>query len=124
MTLCHLTSVKRQPIRLHCVRCNATFRALNRAGVAYTVADITEIPMSDRKNTRGEWAGDSDPAGRAEPGDVVPVWVLGSGGGFEGDPVAHGGELGDVVADLSFGGDAVGVVVGAEVVEAGGGVGE
>ena len=47
---------------------------------------------------------------------------LGSGGGFEGDPVAHGGELGDVVAHPAFGGDAVDVVVGSEVVEAGGGV--
>ena len=37
------------------------------------------------------------------------------GGGFEGDPVAHGGELGDVVAQPSFDGDAAGVVVGAEV---------
>jgi hypothetical protein len=44
---------------------------------------------------------------------------LGSGGGFEGDPVAHGGELGDVVAHPAFGGDAVDVVVGSEVVEAG-----
>ena len=26
------------------------------------------------------------------------LWVWGSGGGFDGDPVAHGGELGDVVA--------------------------
>ena len=37
------------------------------------------------------------------------------GGGFEGDPVAHGGELGDVVAQPALGGDSVGVVVGAEV---------
>ena len=94
------------------------------AGAVPVRAPRVNDRRADRKNTRGEWAGDSDPAGRAEPGDVVPVWVLGSGGGFEGDPVAHGGELGDVVADLSFGGDAVGVVVGAEVVEAGGGVGE
>jgi hypothetical protein len=50
--------------------------------------------------------------------------VVGSGGGFEGDPVAEGRELGDVVADASLGDDAVGVVIGAEVVEAGGGVGE
>ena len=49
---------------------------------------------------------------------------MGSGGGFEGDPVAHGGELGDVVTQPAFGGDAVGVVVGAEVAEAGGGVGQ
>ena len=44
-------------------------------------------------------------------------------GGFEGDVVAHGGELGEVVADPALDGDAVGVVVGAEVAEAGVGVG-
>jgi len=47
---------------------------------------------------------------------------LGLGGGFEGDPVAHRGELGDVVAQLPFGVDALGVVVGSEVAEAGFGV--
>ena len=49
---------------------------------------------------------------------------LGLGGGFEGDPVAHGAELGDVVAQSSLGGDSVGVVVGAKVAEAGGRVGQ
>ena len=38
-------------------------------------ARVIAKAWTDRKNTRGEWAGDSDPAGRAEPGDVVPVWV-------------------------------------------------
>ena len=47
---------------------------------------------------------------------------LGLGGGFEGDPVAHRGELGDVVAQPPFGVDALGVVVGSEVAEAGFGV--
>jgi hypothetical protein len=42
------------------------------------------------------------------------------GGGFDGDPVAHDGELGDVVAQPSFHDGFVGVVVGAEVAEAGG----
>ena len=51
------------------------------------------------------------------------VWIW-SGGGFEGDAVAHRDQLGDVVAVLAFGVDAAGVVVGAEVAEAGGGVGE
>ncbi|CQD23923.1 hypothetical protein BN1232_05935 [Mycobacterium lentiflavum] len=37
---------------------------------------------------------------------------------------SHRGQVGDVVADLSLGDHAVGVVVGAEVVESGGGVGE
>ena len=50
--------------------------------------------------------------------------IRGLGGGFEGDPVAHGGELGDVVAHPPFGVDAVGVVVGAKVAEAGGRVGQ
>jgi hypothetical protein len=50
------------------------------------------------------------------------VWGL--RGGFEGDPVAHRGELGEVVADLPSGVDAVGVVVGSEVAESSRGVGE
>ena len=49
---------------------------------------------------------------------------LGLGGGFEGDLVAHRGELGDVVAQLPFGVDAQHVVVGSEVAEAGCRVGE
>ena len=47
-----------------------------------------------------------------------------SGGGFEGDAVAEGLELADVVALLGVGVDVAVVVVGAEVVEAGVGVGE
>ena len=50
--------------------------------------------------------------------------VGGSGGGFEGDPVAQGGELGDVVTHAPLDVDAAGVVVGAEVMEAGEGVGQ
>jgi hypothetical protein len=49
---------------------------------------------------------------------------VGSGGGFEGDPVAHGGELGDVVTHPAFGVDEAVVVIGSEVVEAGEWVGE
>jgi hypothetical protein len=45
--------------------------------------------------------------------------VFGSGGGFDGDPVAEGGELGDVVTHAAFDVDAAGVVVGSEVMEAG-----
>jgi hypothetical protein len=44
------------------------------------------------------------------------------GGGFEGDPVAYGGELGDVVAQPSFSRDVGGVVV--EVAKAAGRVGQ
>ena len=45
-------------------------------------------------------------------------------GGFEGDLVAHCAELGDVVAHSAFEVDTAGVVVGSEVVEAVGGVGQ
>jgi hypothetical protein len=47
-----------------------------------------------------------------------------SGGGFEGDAEAQRGELADVVADLAGGVDAMGVVVGSQVVEACGRVGQ
>jgi hypothetical protein len=49
---------------------------------------------------------------------------LGSGGGFEGDVVAERFELADVVASLGEGVDVAVVVVGAELVEPGVGVGE
>jgi hypothetical protein len=45
-------------------------------------------------------------------------------GGLQGDGVAHGLELADVVVDLRVLVGAVGVVVGAQVMEAGGGIGE
>ena len=45
--------------------------------------------------------------------------VFGLGGGFEGDPVAHGGQLGDVSTHPAFDGDAAGVVIGSEFAEAG-----
>ena len=47
-----------------------------------------------------------------------------SGKGFEGDLVAEGFELSDVLVLLGVGVDVSGVVVGAEVVEVGLGVGE
>ena len=47
---------------------------------------------------------------------------FGSGGGFEGDPVAHGGQLGDVSTHPAFDVDAAGVVIGSEFAEAGSGV--
>jgi len=46
-------------------------------------------------------------------------WAVGSGGGLEGDGVAEGFELADVVVLAAFGVDAGGVEPGAEVVEAG-----
>jgi hypothetical protein len=49
--------------------------------------------------------------------------LSGSGGGLEGDLIAKGFELADVVAHTVSGVDAGGVVAGAEVVELGSGVG-
>ena len=46
------------------------------------------------------------------------------GGGFEGDAEAQRGELTDVVADLAGGVNAMGVVVGSQVVKACGWVGQ
>src|SRR6185312_6412327 len=96
---------RRQATRPHFHACEASPRGISS--------------LSDRKNTRGEWAGDSTRRG-VRSRVMLCRCGFGSGGGFEGDPVAHGGELGDVVAHPAFGGDAVGVVVGSEVVEAGG----
>jgi hypothetical protein len=73
--------------------------------------------LSDRKIVR------SDRTRRnraARPGHHVKMWL--SGGGFGGDAVAHRYQLCDVVARSAFGVDPGGVVVGAEVVEPGGGV--
>ena len=71
--------------------------------------------------------GSGAPASRRSvrrPGYVARLSIRKLAGGFEGDPVAHGGELGDVVAQSFVGGDSVGVVVGAEVAETGGRVGQ
>src|SRR6266508_648073 len=60
-------------------------------------------------------------------GGAEPRWgreSRGSGGGGEGDLVAEGSELVDEVAGFAVFVDAVVVVVGAEVDEASGGVGE
>ena len=64
-------------------------------------------------------------ASRRHPSELADWIVLREGvfrlgSGFEGDPVAHGCELGDVVAQSPLDGDSAGVVVGAEVVEASG----
>ena len=58
----------------------------------------------------------------SEPGPLH--WVSWSGCGGEGDGVAEGFELADVAADLAVGVDGGDVVVRAEVVVAGGAVGE
>jgi hypothetical protein len=60
------------------------------------------------------------PAERQRSREVVTV--AGSGGWLEGDGVAECFELAYVVALASFGIDALGVVVGAEIVEPGVGV--
>jgi len=49
---------------------------------------------------------------------VVTRLGRGSGGGFEGDAKAQGGESADVVSDLAGRVDAMGVVVGPQIVEA------
>ena len=64
-------------------------------------------------------------ASRRHPSELANWIVLRDGvfrlgSGFEGDPVAHGCELGDVVAQSPLDGDSAGVVVGAEVVKASG----
>src|SRR6266516_7071214 len=59
-------------------------------------------------------------AGSGSAGDLA----RGSGGGGEGDGVAECFELADVVAGLAASVDAAGVVAGAQVGEAGGGVGQ
>jgi len=66
----------------------------------------------------------TSPGGACGAGLGCEATYLALGGGFEDDPVAHCGGLGDVVAQSAFGGDAVGVVVGAEVAEACGRVGQ
>lgn len=55
---------------------------------------------------------------------TLVTFVFRSGSGFEGDPVAEGSELSDVVTHAAFGVDAAGVVVGSEVVESGERVGQ
>src|SRR6266516_3253135 len=97
----------RSPMGVAFGRCDGTARAYR--GPACT---DPKIP--------GEWAGGSIPGrlvGRVGGG----CW---SGGGFEGDFVAEGFELADVVALAVVGVDAPVVEVGAQVVEAGLGVGQ
>src|SRR5918994_4668208 len=62
--------------------------------------------------------------GAAQRSRVQSGWVPGSGGGFEGDLVAQGLELADVVALGAVGVDAGVVEAGAEVTEAGVRVGQ
>src|ERR1700724_2676644 len=73
------------------------------------------------KYPQGEWVGEV-PGGACGAGCVLCRCGFGSGGGFEGDAVAHRHQLRDVVACSAFGVDPGGVVVGAEVGVAGGGV--
>src|SRR6185312_4593080 len=71
------------------------------------------------KYPQGEWVGEA-PGGACGAGSCCAGAGLGSGGGFEGDAVAHRHRLRDVVACSAFGVDPGGVVVGAEVGVAGG----
>jgi hypothetical protein len=89
-------------------------------------------PVTDRKIKPG--TGERDHrlgvGLEAEPGrgDGTTAEVTrqrrGSGGGFEGDAKAQGGELADMVSDLAGRVDAVGVVIGPQIVEACGRVGQ
>ena len=65
------------------------------------------------------WAPQAAPGGAFSGAGLPSRW---SGGGLEGDGVAEGFEPADVVLLAAFGVDALGVVAGSEVVEAGVGV--
>jgi hypothetical protein len=79
---------------------------------------LNQRPHPDRKGPA--WVGRWQPAWVEV--DVRRVWGRRrSGSRGQGDGVAEGLELADVGAGLAVGVDAAGVVVGAQVVEAGGG---
>src|SRR5579859_6483981 len=90
----------------------------NRAGGVGRSSAASAGP--NRKITR--LSGQAAAPGAASAGPVKVAWWSGCLG--EGDGVAEGFELADVVAGLALLVDAAGVVTGAEVVVAGGGIGE
>ena len=67
---------------------------------------------------------EAEPGRRDETTAVVTRMGRGSGGGFEGDAKAQGGEPADMVSDLAGHIDAVGVVIRPQIVEACGRVGQ
>src|ERR1700728_609372 len=81
----------------------------------------TSLPPTDRKyGILAGMVGGPWPAG----GQGLVLGCARLGGFLDGDVEAEGVELADVVLDLAFAADAVVVVVGAEVSEPRGGVGE
>src|SRR5215472_12472274 len=96
--------ISKNPVYLHCCAPSATRTRdllLIRKSVSYRARASTRRSVS-----------------------VAGFCGAGSGGGLEGDGVAEGFELADVVALAAFGVDAAGVVAGPEVAELGVGVGE
>src|SRR5450756_1323149 len=77
----------------------------------------------DRRQASTHRRRPTDPREAPAPHGVTNLARVRSGGGLEGNPVAEGFEVTDVVAFGPFGTEAVVVEVGAEVVEAGRGVG-
>ena len=80
--------------------------------------------VSDRKIPKVSWAADGSRPNLPSRVAMRECVFRGLRGGLESDVESHRGQVGDVVADLSLGDHAAGVVVGAEVVKSGGGVGE
>src|SRR6266536_187390 len=81
---------------------------------------VQDLRQSDRKIPHLSWAGGSTRRSVSGAG----FWLRWSGGLGEGDRVAEGFELADVVAGLAVLVGPAGVVAGAEVGVAGGGIGE
>jgi hypothetical protein len=80
--------------------------------------------MLIRKIPKVSWAADGTRPNLPSRVAMRECVFRGLRGGLESDVESHRGQVGDVVADLSLGDHAAGVVVGAEVVKSGGGVGE
>src|SRR5579859_2262295 len=97
-----------------------TWPDLAGLGRAWPGLECADLGSANRKITR--LSGQAAAPGAASPGPVKVAWWSGCLG--EGDGVAEGFELADVVAGLALLVDAAGVVTGAEVVVAGGGIGE
>src|ERR1700754_4993519 len=81
-------------------------------------------PVSHRKIPKVSWAADGSRPNLPSRVAMRECVFRGLRGGLKWDVESHRGQVGDVVADLSLGDPAAGVVVGAEVVKSGGGVGK
>ena len=83
-----------------------------------TVSDRKIKPGTGNGTTGSACPLEAEPGRRDETTAVVTRMGRGSGGGFEGDAKAQGGQPADMVLDLAGRVDAVGVVVGPQIVEA------